>query len=66
MSVSFNPEVNVSYAYLRVRVPNDPRPDGSILVYLPSGTALVVNNDQLLHLDPRSDPELSPDESNIA
>jgi hypothetical protein len=40
-----------SGAYIRVRVPDGPRPDGSILVYLPNGTGLVVNSSQLLHLD---------------
>jgi len=40
-----------SSAYIRVRVPGGPRPDGSILVYLPNGTGLVVNSNQLLHLD---------------
>ena len=40
-----------SGAYIRVRVPDGPRPDGSILVYLPNGTRLVVNSNQLLHLD---------------
>lgn len=38
-------------AYICVRVPNGPRPDGSILVYLPDGTGLVVNSNQLLHHD---------------
>ncbi len=38
-----------SDSYLRVRVPDGPRPDGSILVYLPDGTGLVVNSNQLLH-----------------
>ncbi len=40
-----------SGAYIRVRVPDGSRPHGSILVYLPSGTGLVVNSNQLLHLD---------------
>ena len=40
-----------SSAYIRVRVPGGPRPEGSILVYLPNGTGLVVNSNQLLHLD---------------
>ena len=40
-----------SGAYIRVRVPDGPRPDGSILVYLPNGTGLVVNSSQLLRLD---------------
>lgn len=34
-------------AYIRVRVPGEPHPDGSILVYLPDGTGLVVNSSQL-------------------
>jgi hypothetical protein len=40
-----------SGAYIRVRVPDGCRPEGSILVYLPNGTGLVVNSNQLLHLD---------------
>ena len=40
-----------SSAYIRVRVPNGPRPGGSTLVYLQNGTGHVVNSDQLLHLD---------------
>jgi hypothetical protein len=40
-----------SDAYIHVRVPGGPHPDGSILVYLPNGTGLVVNSNQLLHLD---------------
>ena len=40
-----------STAYICVRVPSVRRPDGSILVYLPNGTGLVVNSSQLLHLD---------------
>jgi len=31
-----------SDAYIRVRVPDGSRPDGSILVYPPDGTGLVV------------------------
>jgi hypothetical protein len=38
-------------AYIGVRVPDGPHPDGSILVYLANGTGLVVNSNQLLHLD---------------
>lgn len=38
-------------AYIRVRVPDGPRPDGSMLVYLPNGTALIVNSRHLLHLN---------------
>jgi hypothetical protein len=44
-----------SDAFLRVRVPDGPRPDGSVVVYLSDGTALVVNGHQLLHLDTRPD-----------
>ncbi len=59
MSATFTPyfEAQVhrgptdSDAYIPVRVPDGPRPDGSILVYLPNGTGLVVNSNQLLHLD---------------
>jgi hypothetical protein len=51
MSASFTPYHVGSYAYIHVRVPNGPRPDGSILVYLANGTALVVNDEELLHLD---------------
>jgi hypothetical protein len=36
-----------SEAYLRVRVTGERRPDGSMLVYLPNGTGLVVNGDLL-------------------
>ena len=49
--------VTDSDAYLRVRVPNGPRPDGSVVVYLSDGTALVVNGHQLLVLATRpNDP----------
>jgi hypothetical protein len=34
-------------ACIRVRVPGEPRPDGSVLVYLPDGTGLVVHTSQL-------------------
>jgi hypothetical protein len=40
-----------SDAYIGVRVPNGPRPDGSILVYLADGTGLVVNSKQLLRFE---------------
>jgi hypothetical protein len=50
MSASFTPYYVGSDAYIRVRVPNGPRPDGSIVVYLTNGTALVVNDEELLHL----------------
>ena len=51
MSASFIPYCVGSDAYIHVHVPNGPKPDGSILVYLTNGTALVVNDDELLHLD---------------
>ena len=50
-----------STAYICVRVPSVPRPDGSILVYLPNGTGLVVNSNQLLHLDEGPDWPGEPD-----
>src|SRR5262245_13334398 len=50
-----------SGAYIRVRVPDGPRPDGSILGYLPNGTGLVVNSNQLLHLDTGSNWPGEPD-----
>ena len=40
-----------SGAYIRVRVTDGPRPDGSILVYLPNGTGLVVNSNKIPHLN---------------
>jgi hypothetical protein len=51
MSASFTQYHVGSDAYIHVRVPNGPRPDGSILVYLTNGTALVVNDEELLHLE---------------
>jgi hypothetical protein len=39
-------------AYLPVRITDEPRADGSVLVYLADGTALVVDEDQLLRVDP--------------
>ena len=59
MSATFTPHFEAqahrdptgSSAYIRVRVPDEPRPDGSILVYFPNGTGIVVNGNQLLHLD---------------
>ncbi len=55
MSAIFTPYCDGSDAYIRVRVPSGCRPDGSILVYLPNGTGLVVKTDQLLHLDAGED-----------
>jgi hypothetical protein len=51
-----------SDAYIRVRVPAGPRPDGSILAYLPDGTGLVVNSNQLLH-PPRDEGQHGKDSS---
>jgi hypothetical protein len=51
MPASFTPCYVGSDAYIRVHVPNGPRPDGSIVVYLTDGTALVVNDEELLHCD---------------
>jgi hypothetical protein len=42
-------------AYIRVRVSDGPHPDGSMVVYLSDGTALVVDGGQLLRLDTRPD-----------
>ena len=47
---------STSDAYIRVRITDEPRPDGSVLVYFPNGTALVVNGHQLLHLDTSLNP----------
>ena len=45
-------------AYILVRVTQAPRPDGSMLVYLPNGTAVVVNSRYLLCLSEKaSNPE---------
>ena len=41
-----------SDAYIPVRVPDEPRHDGSMLVYLPDGTGFVVNSRHLLRLAP--------------
>jgi hypothetical protein len=46
-------------AYIPVRAPNGPERDGSILVYLPNGTGLVVNNAQLLHAAGANAPDAS-------
>jgi hypothetical protein len=66
MSATFTPFLETGSpattgdAYIRVRVTDEPRRDGSLLVYLRDGTALVVNGHLLLHLDPGPDcPEQS-------
>jgi hypothetical protein len=41
-----------SDAFIPVRVVEPARPDGSRLVYLPGGTAFVVNSRYLLRRDP--------------
>jgi hypothetical protein len=38
-------------ACIPVRVTDEPRSDGSLLVYLPDGTAFVVNGRELLRLE---------------
>jgi hypothetical protein len=48
-----------SDAYIPVRVADAPRPDGSMIVYLPDGTALVVNSRHVLRVDPRTATERS-------
>ena len=58
MSVTFipyleseSPSIPANYdAYIPVRVPEGPRPDGYLNVYLPDGTGLVVNSRHLLRL----------------
>ena len=47
-SSSFPGEVD---AFIRVRVTQAPRPDGSMLVYLPNGTAVVVDSRCVLCFD---------------
>jgi hypothetical protein len=48
-------------AYLPVRVAEAPRSDGSMLVYLPDGTAFVVNSRDLVCLDSEdSGPDMAP------
>ena len=39
-------------AYIPVRVPVAPRPDGYVEVYLPDGTGFAVNSRHLLRLAP--------------
>src|SRR5262249_4949401 len=46
------------HAYILVRVPNGPRSDGSVLVYLSNGTGLVVNCGELVRRPPGS-PDLA-------
>jgi hypothetical protein len=41
-----------SVAYICVRVTKEPRTDGSVTVFLPSGTALTVRASDLLRFDP--------------
>ena len=51
------PNVTHADAYIPVRVVHAPRRDGSVLVYLPDGTALVVNGRQLLREPGGDDPD---------
>ena len=52
------PNVTHADACIPVRVVHAPRRDGSILVYLPDGTALIVTDRQLLR-EPGGDPDRS-------
>ena len=61
MRANFTPYADGCEAYIRVRIPNGARPNRSILVYLPNGTALVVNNDQLLQLDADANAPHAPE-----
>jgi hypothetical protein len=47
-----------SIAYLPVRVTKDPRPNGSITVFLLNGTALNLSRCDLLRFEPGSEPRL--------
>ena len=42
---------NGHVAFLRVRVTKDPEPNGYVIVYLPSGTALQVRGQDLLRVN---------------
>jgi hypothetical protein len=71
MSATFTPflesgsPATTGDAYIRVRVTDEPRRDGSLLVYLRDGTALVVNGHLLLPLDPGRDCPEQSDGGNI-
>jgi len=51
------PDVRHADAYIPVRVVDASRRDGSFLVYLPDGTALVVTGRQLLRAPGGEDPD---------
>jgi hypothetical protein len=48
-----------SVAYVRVRAPNEPGVNGSVTVFLTSGTAMQVPANDVLRLDPRSEVDTS-------
>ncbi len=58
MAATFTPYLDsgspptIGDAYIRVRVTEEPSGDGSLRVYLPDGTALMVSGHLLLHLEP--------------
>jgi hypothetical protein len=52
MTEKFTPYRHGPEALIPVHVPNEVRPDGSVLVYLPNGTGLMLHRDQLLQVEP--------------
>jgi hypothetical protein len=58
------PTTNAHEALLRVRVTQDPNPNGSITIYLPSGTPLIVRGRDLLRF-PGPEPSRSTTTTDI-